>query len=127
METLVYVLETWGIGGLSIVIMVFLARYFFKSYKELKKTLHERIDDKQDRIKDLEFQMNNVHEGCHIPVGAMNEVKADIKDLQEKDVKIDIKLTEMNNTLTQTNMMTTAMYNHFFEKGIKSGRRAEDT
>ena len=56
----------------------------------------------------------------------MKEVQADIKELQEKDSTMSIQLTDMNVTLKQVNVMTTKIYDHFFEEGISSGRRQED-
>lgn len=78
----------------------------------------------ETRVELLEDKMVNVHDACSIPRGAMKTVQADIKDLQDKDIKIDLKLTEMNTTLTSTNAMTAAMYKHFFEEGIN--RRSTD-
>ena len=59
-------------------------------------------------------------------VEMMKVVQADIKELQKKDNAMNIQLTDMNITLKEVGRMTTKIYDHFFEEGIKSGRRDED-
>ena len=75
------------------------------------------------RIKALEVNMENIHEGCPLPIDSIPKMQSEIKKLQEQDTEIFVKLTEMNTVLTQTNTMTTKMFDHFFNKGINSDKK----
>lgn len=76
--------------------------------------------------KVMEERMDNVHDGCHIKVGSIEKIESDIKELQTSDKGREIKLVGIETKLANVEVMTTAMYKHFFEEGIKDGRRQED-
>lgn len=70
--------------------------------------------------------LNRVEGRIEILEGKVETNCVEIKDLEAKDNAMGIKLTDINVTLKQVNVMTTKIYDHFFEEGIKSGRRTED-
>ena len=111
--------------GPSIIVLIFIILLARPGYKWVN-FVNNNQKNIQAQLKICEDNMDHVHEGCHIPEGAIKKIQEDIRVLQEKDNTIEIKLTDMNNVLTQTHTMTTAMYNHFFEEGINRGRRGND-
>ena len=121
METII---AAYGVGPITgiiatiVVLNIGIAGFIIKGVGCLSKILG-RIDKVENRVETL-------HEGCHIPIGTMKIVQADIKKLQSKDNDMNLELKGMNIKLSNVESMTTAMYNHFFERGIKSGRRTED-
>lgn len=118
------IITAYGVGpitGVIVTIIVLnsgLVGLVIKGVRCLSKILN-RMDKVEDKVE-------HIHEGCHIPVGTMQVVQSDIKDLQEKDNAMSIQLTDMNVTLKKVDVMTTKIYDHFFEEGISSGRRQED-
>ena len=119
---IIYIWETYGIPGILLLVVAVGLWQLRKSIRQLKKTLHDRIDDKAGRITDLESSISNFHESCHIPRGSMKEVKEEIKELKEKDRQIEVDLVGIRGTLDHNNLMITQLHNHFLEKGLKGDK-----
>ena len=110
--------------GPSILILGIIA-VFAKPLLKWISNVNKNQKITEAKFKECEDNMDNIHKGCHIPIGAIKEMRTDIEALQTQDSEIVIKLTEMNTTLTQTNSMTTKMYNHFVTEGLKGTNRRE--
>ena len=113
MEAIVAAFEHGPVIGISVTIIllnVYLIILMIRGTRCFNKVFN--------RVVIVEAKMNNVHDGCNIPRGAITIVQAEIKELQEKDTSMNIQLTDMNVTLKKVDTMTTKIYDHFFEEGI---------
>lgn len=84
------------------------------------------FDAMEKRIERLENRMDTIHDGCHIPRSAVKEINKRLDSLEKKDKTIDVELKGISTTLTRVEAMTSRIFNHFFDEGIKQGRRASD-
>lgn len=122
----IYILETYGIPALIIVWMGIQIWQLKKYVKGMKKNVHDRIDEKDNRIKNLEGKVDNFHDTCHIPRGAIKKLENRVEAVEAKDSQIETDLKGMSTTLLQVQDMTTKIYDHFFTEGIKATNKKRE-
>ncbi len=119
---LVYVWENYGFDGILFILLIILTRATWKYLRHLKKDLHGRIDKKAEILKDLGGQVDRMHDTCHIPVGAMNKLESRMDVAEHESTKFQIDVTKIATTLEGVAVQTSAIYNHYFNEGIKEKR-----
>jgi cell division protein ZapA (FtsZ GTPase activity inhibitor) len=121
----IWLLETYGIAAVMLLILSVWMFQLRKYVKQLKKNVHDRIDEKAEEIDDLQVTVSRFHDNCHIPRGMMNEVKQEIKELKEKDHQIETDLVGIRVTVNSSNVMITQLHDHFLQKGLDAGATKE--
>lgn len=75
--------------------------------------------DKRSRRNQGEIE--SVHDRCHIPQGAMEEMQEQIKDLQEEDHDINSRLSVLESTVNRIDENVSQVLMHLTKKGIDGG------
>ena len=69
-------------------------------------------------IKDLQKAMGEVHDNCHIPLGAFKELKEEVDELKAVDHKLEKELAVMKSELKEIKTDVKQILMHFTLKGM---------
>ena len=111
--------------GPSILILLIMAIFLKPFYKWMKGINKKQLDTDQ-RLRNCEEKMDSVHDGCHIPIGAMKKVEKKIEQLEAKDTQIEVDITGIRTKLDSVEIMTRQIHDHFLGEGLRAGRRGDD-
>lgn len=89
-------IETYGLSAgillLLFIVSIPITKWIIKITKLVEKNV-DRLDATDKAIK-------NIHDGCHVPVGAVRALEVKVSKLEIKDTELDGDVKEINEHLT---------------------------
>lgn len=70
------------------------------------------------RSRKTKNDLDNVHVSCHIPVGAINELKTEVDELKDGEHSLETRFAVMESSLAEIKADVKSVLNHLVIKGI---------
>lgn len=108
--------------GPSIVLIIGLS-FLIKPVLKWVKDVNRQFRDYEENHRTLKKLVTVTSEACHTPIG---EIDKRVEYLEKRNTLIEKDLSGIRVTLDRVDIMTKQMHDHFFNEGLKAGRRLED-